>query len=146
LQFPESLSVIVASPVFGEPPQNIMLLENGDDTGHFTGVFTSCLTCESFKGLVKVEPGGFITCTYEDAHVPADASVGANIVRVVIAAADTSITATPKVVLPGEPISVAVINTDIRMSSDTIEVTVVKKPSADAEYEVLILHQVTHQV
>ena len=78
--------------------------------------------------------------------MPADASVGANIVKVVIAAADTSITATPKVVLPGEPISVAVINTDIRMSSDTIEVTVVKKPSADAEHEVLILRQITHQV
>jgi hypothetical protein len=146
LQLPESLSVIVASPVFGEPPQNIMLLENGDDTGHFTGVFTSCLMCESSGGLIKVEPGGFITCTYKDAHVPADARVGANIVKVVIAAADTSITATPKVLLPGEPISVTVINTDVRMSADTIEVTAVKKPSADAEHEVLILHQIRHQV
>ena len=146
LQLPESLSVRVDSPVVGQPPQPITLLENGDDTGHFTGVFTSCLTCESAEGLVQVEPGGFITCTYEDAHVPADAADGASIVKVVIAAADTSITATPKVVLPGEPVSVEVINTDIRMSSDSVEVTVVKKPSADAEHEVLILQQITHQV
>jgi len=43
-------------------------------------------------------------------------------------------------------VSVEVINTDIRMSSDSVEVTVVKKPSADAEHEVLILQQITHQV
>ena len=146
LQNPESLPVRVASPVYGEPPQNILLVETGADTGHFTGTYTTCLSCSSTGGLVRVEPGDYITCTYEDAHVPALASSGSNIVRVVIAAADTRLVATPKVVLPGETISVVVINTDIRLTSDVVEVAVEKNPSADAEREVLLAEQVKHQV
>ena len=147
LQLPDMTTVRVASPVYGEPAQVLPLIETGADTGHFTGVFRTCLTCNSAEGLVRVEPGDFITCTYEDAQVPA-IIIGSvsNIVQVVVAAADTNLMATPKVVLPGETVFVVATNSDIRQSSDSLKVTVVKSPSLDAEYEELLLQQVKHQV
>jgi len=49
------------------------------------------------------------------------------------------------VLLPGETISVTVMNSDLRKSVDYLNVNVQKKPSADAEREVVRLEQTKHQ-
>jgi len=144
LASPDTTQVRLASPIVGEPSQQITLAETGADTGHFTGVFSTCLTCDSIDGRVRVEAGDFITVTYEDQNVPAVAD-DASIVSSVVAASDTTIFASPKVIMPGDLISVTVKNTDVRQSTDSVEVSVVKVPSSDAEHEVMHLEQAKHQ-
>ena len=142
-QLAQTSSVRVASPVLGEPNQQIDLVETGADSSHFTGVFTICLGCSSVDGRVRVEPGDFISVTYDDLEVPAVES-SASIVSAVVTAADIQMDCVPKVVLPGEAVKVIVLNKDLRLRSDSLQVTAVKLPTADSEREVLTLQQISH--
>ena len=62
----------------------------------FTDAF---LMLYSPGGFVRVEPGDYISCSYQDKRVPAVA-VGSEMVEAVIAAADAAIYATPQVLRP----------------------------------------------
>ena len=145
----EHTVVDITSPVLGEPKQQLVLLETALDSGHFTGVFTTCLSCSSRDGLVRVEPGDVISVTYTDTEVPALAMQqggAGSVVSAVLAAAKVSIECSPKVIMPGEVITVVVLNADVRHSSDQMQVNFFRQPEADPKPTSLTLQQAVHEV
>jgi hypothetical protein len=109
---------------------NLFLFEMGLNSGIFTGMLTTCQTCDTASTL-KVQPGAVVKVLYSDPFEPTAAN---QVLETIVMATTASIVATPTTVAAGGDITLILTDKDRRASSSEVQISASKFPNPDGEY------------